>query len=537
MKTPRTQTAGPTEGAIFGSDRAGRPIWRLLIFVIISAAAAAAAFPPLEINALAWVALVPLYLAVSQCHPQQGFALGLVFGVLFMGYCSSFAGQFGFLPWAAISLLMGLFYALFGMIGGLLAPLNDPPLRVLGLAGAWTLCELARGYFGPFAYSFGQIGYSQHAMIPMLQVASMTGVYGLGMLMAATTAGIATLLQAFLPPGKWYYPPGDHRQFTRMAGRTMLAVYAAVFITYVWGAMVVGRADDEVTSGLKVAAVQGNISIKPGETSYELDETLDIYFSLTKELPEDVRLVVWPETAIPAYLNEQPELQRRVAGLAKTLDTYMLVGALDRTNDRIYNGAFLFSPDGELTDVYRKMDLVMFGEWVPYREELPFLKRYPIREWDFSPGSQRTVMFVDGLAISPIICFEAIFSRASREVTHLDAECIVVLNSDAWADRSAEIMHNSYTAPLRAAESRRPLVRAASTGVSGIYDSYGRPVETVPANSQGTAVARIEGRGHLSAYDKWGDAPVIVICMLGLIMALVNLPHRRLASAPPRADS
>lgn len=521
----------------FGRDRAGRPLWRLIVLTVVAAAATALAFPPTDITALAWVSLVPLFLACSQARPAQGFVLGLVFGIPFMGYVSSFAGQYGLLPWTALSIIMGLFYGLFGLIAASFAPLREPPLRVLALGGAWTLLELARGSFGPFAYTFGQIAYTQYDMLPMLQVTSITGSYGLGFLMAVTAAAMASLLQAFLPPGLWYYPPGDRREFTRTAGRTMLAVWVAVFITYLWGGMVIGRNSGEVTEGLPVAVVQGNVSIKPGETGQSLPDLLQLYVTTTETLSDDVRLVVWPETAIPAFLNSQPHVKNEVARLATELDTYMLVGALEKLNERIYNSAYLFSPEGEVTTIYRKMDLVMFGEWVPYRESLPFVDRYPIREWDFSPGKKRVMMAVDDVEISPIICFEGIFPKASREVTRLDAEAIAILNSDAWADRSPEILYNSHTAPIRAAESRRFLIRAASTGISGIYDPYGRPAATVAANEPGTAAAVIRPREELSTYHKWGDAPVIVISLLGLIMALFNLPARRLAEAMPPPPS
>jgi apolipoprotein N-acyltransferase len=524
------QTAGST---VFGLDRAGRPIWRLVALTIIAAAALALAFPPFDITALAWVALVPLFLACSQARPKQGFVLGLVFGVLFMGYVGSFAGQYGLLPWAALSIFMGIFYALFGLIASAFAPLHEPPLRVLAFGGAWVLLELVRGSFGPFAYTFGQIAYTQYDMLPMLQVTSITGSYGLGFLMAVTAAAMACLLQAFLPPGRWYYPPGSHREFTRTSGRTMLAVWVAMFITYLWGGMVIGQSPDEVKEGLPVAVVQGNVSIKPSEDGQSAPELLDLYATETEALNDDVRLVVWPETAVPAFINQQPMVEKRIGDIAIKLDTYMLVGALEKINERIYNSAYLFTPDGEIAEIYRKMDLVMFGEWVPYRDTLPFVDRYPIREWDFSPGKERTTMQVDGLKLSPIICFEGIFPRASREVTRLDAEAIAVLNSDAWADRSPEILYNSHTAPLRAAESRRFLIRAASTGISGIYDPYGRPAATVAANEAGTAEAVIRPRDTLSTYHKWGDAPVIVISLLGLIMAAFNLPARRLAEAAP----
>jgi len=104
----------------------------------------------------------------------------------------------------------------------------------------------------------------------------------------------------------------------------------------------------------------------------------------------------------------------------------------------------------------------------------------------------------------------------------LGADVIAILNSDAWAQRSAELMHNSYTAPLRAAEARRFVIRAASTGISGIYDHYGRPLSAIAINAAGVATSNVYARQELSTYHEFGDVPLLSICVLALLLALVR---------------
>ncbi len=505
-----------------GSQTRGRQsLWVVTVLAVLSALLMFLAFPPAEINALAWVGLLPLIIGLSQLRPAQGFLVGWVFGILFMAGISMFIGQFGLFPLAIAAIAYGLFYGLFGLVVAVLAPARSVPLRVLGIAAAWTLLELARGHVGPLSYTFGHLGYTQHAMLPVLQLASIVGVYGVGFLTVLANAGLATLLLGFLPDG--WYRPAERAEFNRAAGRTMLAVYVLVFVTYVWGALVINVAPEpsESAQGLRAAAVQANISLDIPARPGAVMDAIDAYAEMSEDVGGDVELIVWPEAAVGFDLNMDPPTQQKISELARSCDAHMLIGALEWEGDERYNSVYLVSPEGEYLGTYRKIDLVMYGEYVPMRGRWKWLERYPIRGKDFSPGKERKLFDIGGLKVAPLICFEAIFPGPAREVTALGADVIAILNSDAWAQRSAELMHNSYTAPLRAAEARRFVIRAASTGISGIYDPYGRPLSDVPTNAAGVASAEVYGRQELSTYHRYGDAPLLCICVVGLLLAMI----------------
>lgn len=517
MSEPADRVAPKVSGT-----RGRQSLWVVVGLAVVSALLMFVAFPPAEINALAWVGLLPLIIGLSQLRPAQGFLVGWLFGMLFMAGVNMFLSQFGVLPLAIMAIAFGLFYGLFGLVVAMLAPARSVPLRVLGIAAAWTLLEFARGHIGPFSYTFGHIGYTQHAMLPVLQLASIVGVHGVGFLTVLANAGLATLLLGFLPDG-WYRPCG-RAEFNRTAGRTMLAVYVLVFVIYVWGALVINTAPEtsESAKGLRAAAVQANISLDiPARPGAAMD-AVDAYVEMSEELPGDVDLIVWPESSVGFDLNMHPPTEQRISELARSCDAHMLMGALEWEGDEWYNSAYLVSPEGEYLGTYRKIDLVMYGEYVPMRGRWKWLERYPIRGKDFSPGKVRKLFDIGGLKVAPIICFEAIFPGPAREVTGLGADVIAILNSDAWAQRSAELMHNSYTAPLRAAEARRFVIRAASTGISAIYDPYGRPLSDVPTNAAGVAMAEVYGRQELSTYHKCGDVPLVCICLLGLLLAMIG---------------
>ncbi len=506
--------------------RGEQPFLRLAALAGLSALLIFLSFPPVSLGPLAWVGLVPLIVALSQLRPAQGFFVAWLFGTLMMGGVNHFLGMFGLLPLLAVALFFGLFYALFGLVVAGLAPLRMVRLQVVAVAAAWTLVEMARGHAGPLAYTFGHLAYTQHSMLPILQFASLMGAYGVGFLIALTNAGLAVLLLAFLPDN-WYHPPSSRPERNRAASRTMLAVYSLVFITYIWGALII-RGTPEPAPGiasLRAAAVQASASFSTPPKPDEITDAINTYVELSEELPGKFDLVVWPETAVGLDINAAPFIQNRIGKVAEELEAYMLVGALEWEDEKLYNSALLISPEGEYLDTYRKINLVIFGEYVPLRSDWKFLERYPLRGRDFSPGLERKIMDISGVKIGPIICFEAIFPGPGREVSRLGADVIVILNSDNWAEGSAELLHNSATAPLRAAEARRYIIRAASAGISAIYDPYGRPLSDVPTNMAGIAAADVYAREQLSTYHKWGDWPLLCICALALLAGLIKA-HR-----------
>jgi|LSQX01.3.fsa_nt_gb apolipoprotein N-acyltransferase len=504
--------------------RGGQPLIVLLALSLASAILIFLAFPPADIGALAWIGLVPLLLALSQAHPIQGLLLGWLFGAVMMAGVSHFLGLFGLLPLIASAVVFGLYYGLFGLLTASLSPLRSLPLRAGAIAAAWTLAEMARANAGPLAYPFGQLAYSQHQMPPILQFASLTGAYGVSFLIALTNTGLATLLLAFFPASAWYQPDSDRVRFVRASARAMLAVYSVVFITYIWGGLVLHSAGKQAQDDrpLQVAAVQADEPIsttRSAASEQAFEALLDRYVTLSQKLSDTADLVVWPETAVGLDLSSHEASRAKISQLARDVGAHMLIGALEYEDDALYNSAFLVSPEGEFLQTYRKIDLVMFGEYVPLRGRLSLLERYPIRGKDFSRGSERSIMEISGTRVGPLICFEAIFPEPAREICQKGAEIIAVLNSDAWAEGTAELLHNSYTAPLRAVEARRFMVRAASTGISAVYDPYGRLIAEVAPHAAGIAMAPVYPRQDLSTYHRWGDGPLLTICLLLILGA------------------
>jgi apolipoprotein N-acyltransferase len=510
-----------------------RPPGRGRAFValtVVSAAAVWLAFPPADIGAAAWLGLVPLFLALSQVSPGRALLLGGLFGLVLMGAGNAFVASLGALPWAALTIVLALYYAVFGLVASLVCQRTQPLVRVPALAATWTLLEIIRGSAGPFAFTFGDLGYSQHTQLPIIQCASLAGHYGVTFLIVLLNAGLATVLLAMFPPT--WHRPGHRALFNRQAGRMALACYALVFVVYLWGGMSmrVGQALERQRTRtgptLAVAAVQGALPSGQRVSDAEVEAAAVAYDGLSHLTPP-ADLIVWPETAVPTVLTADERNEARVRAVARREKASLLIGAVEQEATRIYNSAFFYRPDGVCLGTYRKQDLVMFGEYVPYRDRLRFLQRYPIRLQDFTPGTERRLFAVKGWQIAPLICYEGIFVEPARQVVGLGADVIAIITSDVWAVGTPEPQLHSAATPFRAIESRRYLVRAATNGLTGIYDPYGEALDEIGYQLPGVAEAKIpQVDRHPSTYQRFGHAPLVIICALFLVLGLlVKIPE------------
>jgi apolipoprotein N-acyltransferase len=493
-------------------------------FTVASAVIAFLAFPPANGGAIAWVALVPFLLSLSQVAPRQGWWYGWLWGTVFMAGITVFVHQFGVLPWLSLALCMGLFYALFGLVAAALNTCRQPLWRVLGVAGAWALCEMLRGSAGTIAFTFGDLGYSQHEQLEIIQCASLIGHYGIGFLLLFFNAALATVLLALLPPV--WYRPGDWREFNRVAGRVALLGFVVMFAVYFGGAFTLhaGRATlrrQVSVKSVSVAAVQGNIILPDRIGPKDVDKCRGVYLGLSQGLPQ-TDLIVWPETALPTNLNLSASLRQDLSALAQSRQANLIVGATEMTRGHIFNSAYYVRLDGAFEGIYRKMNLVMFGEYVPFRRQLPFLSRYPIRMFDFTAGSRREVFSMPGLQVAPLICFEGTFPQDAREVVGKGADVIAIITSDMWSAGTSELAQHSLTGPFRAIEARKYVIRAASNGLTAIYDPNGEIVAQVPFYKSGVAKANLAAvKTPQSIYHQLGDFPLVLLAALSIALALL----------------
>jgi len=345
----------------------------------------------------------------------------------------------------------------------------------LVLAVAWTVLDHLRS-FALSGFPWATLGYAQHLNPAMLGLAPWTGVYGLSF---ATALGGFALARAVV---EWRAAGRLTRQ-TRVAFAVFLAAVA-------FGAVSYARTPEDPTRTVRVAVLQGNVDqgVKWSRDWYE--RTLGIYEDLTRRAAAaGAEIVVWPETAVPGAIGDDPRQVARIRKLARETAALLVVGAvgLEDAGDgrsRVYDSAFLIASDGTVLDRYDKSHLVPFGEYVPFATLLGRVFEAVARgmaDTAVTPGAGPRPLDLpipgeDGVRLTAgvLICYEILFPDLVRRFVRDGAEMFFAITNDAWYGRTGAPFQFLAITALRSAEARVWTARAANTGVSAIIDARGR---------------------------------------------------------------
>lgn len=445
----------------------------------------------------AYIAFVPLFLLVRRISFRSSFLWGGLYGML--SYCvfTYWLGVFHPLALYVIATLYFI-YLLLTLPALKLADTLFPKYGYLAQWLVWCGYEYVKtlGFNG---YSYGVIGYSQWSWTPIIQIASIFGVWGVSALVSFPSAWIAAALKADVkgPLRGWF------ADFPRFARAHWLP--AAIWVLALTGTLAYGmlsRIDYSDERQLRIALIQPNSDPwKGGFNSYRRDfNTLTRLSDAALAEDPEIDLVVWPETAFIPRIDwhyryrEDLESSELVISLLKYLNAQsvpFIVGNDDAIKTRPdeygeervdYNAVFLFEPGKNVLPPdpvkYRKIHLVPFTEHFPYRKILPWVYDLLVATdthfWD--KGEEYTVFEVDGLKFSTPVCFEDTFGYLSRNFVNAGARAIVNLTNDAWAQSEPSQYQHMSMALFRAVENRVPLVRSTASGQTCIIDPNGRIV-------------------------------------------------------------
>jgi apolipoprotein N-acyltransferase len=511
---------------------------------LVSGALLALSFPRYGHPAVAWIALSPLLVALARDDRRgsasRGWVLGLLTGAVYFAgtvyWTSGVMAQYGdiALPLAIViaGLLvayLALFPALFGAIVGWLLGRLGAPRALLLAPVVWVASELGRTLlFGGFPWAL--VGYTQTSVLPIAQLASLVGVYGVSGLVVLVNAALALAVVA----------PGRSARHALVATSALLAVVAG------WGtARLAGDGLPSQGMPLRVGLVQGNVpQDRKWDPTYE-DEILERYLELTREASErGARLVLWPESATPFYFEESPKAEA-VRLLARERGLWLLLGSdeFERLPRPVsYNSAFLVQPDGTTAGVYRKVRLVPFGEYVPFRHVLFFAAPLVEAVSDFAPGESPVMLPFEGHPVSTAICYEVVYPALIREGVVRGSRLLTTITNDAWFGRSSAPWQHFEMAAMRAIEQGRYLARAANTGISGIVDPYGRVLMASELFEEAVMVGEVRLLAHRTVYARIGDVVAYASAAITLLVltaawrgqrpATAERPSRAVSSAP-----
>jgi apolipoprotein N-acyltransferase len=375
------------------------------------------------------------------------------------------------------------------------------PAALLMTAPVWTATELGRQYVWD-GFPWALLGYSQVTWLPIAQVASVTGVYGLSALLALAGGSLAALA-VVRGPRRWY-----------AAAATALLVVACG----AWGWWRLERSPLlEAGEPVRVAVLQANIAQEDKWNPALAEAITGKYIAMTRQaLAAGARFIIWPESSTPFLFEQDLAGGAAIRRLAAEGRATLLIGS-DQVEpmraepgradpaQRWYNAAFLVKDDGQVGAVYRKMHLVPFGEYVPAKRLLFFVSPIVDAVSDFAPGTEPVLLPVGSHLASTAICYEVIFPSLIRQFVVNGSELLTTITNDAWYGRSSAAYQHWEQAAMRAIEGGRYLARAANTGISGFVDPYGRVVEKSPLFEQSLLVADLRFIRAPTIYSRTGD--------------------------------
>jgi len=399
------------------------------------------------------------------------------------GYCGLYLG----LTCAAVAWLRS-------RIGGGWAVAAAPALWV---GGEWIRGRLMDGF------PWGLAGYSQYAVLPVIQIAEVTGVYGVSFLLVAVNAALAAMVGL-----GW-----------RRARRGALAagVLLAASLGFGWNSL---RADGDPARAearsVLVSVIQPSIEQTMKWDPARHEEIMRVYERLTREAARPAvgdgalarpAAVVWPETAATIFLRGDPALLRRLTALSAEVGAPLIVGSIDRLDGprgKFLNSAFFLDGQG-ITAKYDKIHLVPFGEYVPLAGLIGFVRNWAEFISDFGAGQARTVFPLSGAPFGVVICYEVIFPELFRDFVAEGAAFMVNITNDAWFGETSGPWQHLGMLPLRAVENRVGIARAANTGVSAFVAPSGRITRMLPLFERGILADRVPLRRSATVYTRFGD--------------------------------
>lgn len=490
---------------------------------------------PPNLGFLAWVALVPLILAVRGLRPRRAFALafpGMVLGnaiMLYWAYIAvHFYGHLGVTTSILITLAGVCFLAAITSLAPALAAWMDRDgTRWWTWPLVWATVEFARNY-DPFlqGFTYCNLIHSQYRYPLVFQIVNVVGPYWFLAIIVAVNVMVArTVLRCQSVTAGVTRNPKN--RISAFAGMTWVALIFALLLSY----GVYSRAHfREVTRHwpwLRVALLQANI---PQEEKWDAKlarHNFNAYRDATvSALASGPDLIIWPEASFPWVYD----LKDATMSLGHQLPPIpVLMGSITREGDIYHNSAVLLDTDGRTMDVVHKNHLVPFGEYIPYKKILFFAKQLTREVGDLYPGPAMRPLQLDGIPLGMLVCYEDTFPEIARTLVAQGSVLLVNITNDAWYGWSPAASQHLAASVFRAAENGRYLVRATNTGVSAVIGPDGAIQLASALYEKATIVSEVRLGVERTVYNgcgRWGDLSLAVMMLVTFGYTTTRRPRR-----------
>lgn len=381
----------------------------------------------------------------------------------------------------------------------------------------WVCIDFLRTLWD-ISFPWALLGYSFTSVLPIAQIATVTGVWGI------------TYLVIFGNILNWELLTSYYEGENRMQKVLHILLFSCLIGgCAIWGTLNMknGSIDGDVA---KVALIQSNIDQfnwgnKSLDTAFNITE--EMLFKAAENRPD---ILVAPESALLCYLAQRPDLSRRVRTWVDSMQIPVLLGALDWQKSPldanydyyVYNTAFFIKPGKAQMEHYYKNKLVPFSEVMPFEGIFPILSRVNLGEADFQRGNDSVIFDVNSkVKAAPFICYEIIYPGYVQERLKKGANLITAITNDGWFGKSSGPYHHAAMARMRAIENRVSLIRCANSGISMITDPYGRIQKSSGLYTREIIEDTVLLRKPDTFYSHYGDWVVKVCAILGIVTLII----------------
>lgn len=506
-------------------------------------------FPYPDLGLLAWIALVPLIRLAERERPLPAFFYGLAGGFVFFGaliYWMLVAGaevarfvstltDFGspifwkivlsLLAWLPLVIYLSLYLAGFAGVSSFLLRKAGLYHNLFLLPALWTVLELVRS-LGFAGFPWGFLGYSQHALISLLQIARWTGVYGISFLVVLVNFCV------------WSGLVLGRTKRRRDLGIMPLGL-AVLLSVWGYGSLTADNYSHQSISSqayrsMDIAIVQPNVPQEMKLDRKMRSRIFDVYEDLTlRAATKAPDLIIYPESIFIDPILEDYQSYQWLKRMILLSQTYLLTGAITSDEEgNEYNSILLFAPNQRILGQYNKIHLVPFGEYVPFRSHLGWLRGLSLLPFDLSKGEDYTIFGMSGDKFGSGICFESAFPDLMREFRSRGAELFFILTNDGWFKKSSAADQHFLMAAFRAVENGVYVVQVANTGISGIFAPNGELLAKSNLEEKIILYSTVYFIPGATFYSTYGNVFVYVLVVGVLVTSFLVLWPRKEVSAP-----
>ncbi len=480
------------------------PIIAALLYII--------SFPTITWYPIAWIALVPLFYVIEQSTIKRPFLYGMLLGVVMsigMVYwvshaLLSYSNTNIFLVFVFLFIVIGcgvgFFYGIFSIAAGRIIQWEYPiALKAVLIACVWVVTEYLRvKYFLFSGAPWALLGHSQYKWLHLIQITDITGVYGLSFLIILTN---------FV-----FYSVIKNKSDLLYCAKQVSFPIVLIAVVLVYGSVRLSEysKEEERTDAKQTKAAIIQVSIpqdaKWRRTKMKLKKLIAHHLKLTKKaLDEGSRLIIWPETTMPIYLEEG--LPPKLKSLLSYYNADLITGGprLVKIKENVeeYNSVFKISRKG-IEKHHDKIHLLPFGEYYPLGF-IDLLKLGNQMAGNFAAGNDFTIFETKVGRFGTLVCFESLFPHLSRGFVNEGAEFLVNVSNDAWFGKHSEHFQHFSMAVFTAVSFRRQILRSANTGISGVIEASGRIKDTIAPFEEGYIICKPLKNREVTFYSKYGD--------------------------------